>query len=98
MDKPRPHAVVKLSAKIDTSVTEPTTVSTRNVPTTEIAPITTGSMPATTDPKIRIRSSAVIGNAIVLALFVSSSITRLTWSKAVASPPTPTLMTSPSPS
>ena len=74
MARPRPIAVVRLRAKIETSVTSARTRSTRNVPTTESAPMARGSRAATTLRKMNSSRSSVIGRAISSARTRSCSM------------------------
>ena len=67
MASPRPIAVVMFSAKTETSVSSERMRSTRNVPTTDSAPITSGSAADTTLPNTSSSRMIVIGMAIISA-------------------------------
>ena len=67
-------AVVRLRLKIDTSVTVLRRRSTTNVPTTERAPMASGSEADTTLPNTSSSRIRVIGRAMVSARTRSSSI------------------------
>ena len=68
MARPRPIAVVRLRAKTDTSVNSLTTSSTRNVPTTDRAPMASGSDGGHDASRTRAAAgSSVIGMAIISA-------------------------------
>ena len=87
MARPRPIAVVRLRLKIDTSVTMLMRRSTARVPTTDSAPMASGSDADTTLPNTSSSSTSVIGRAIDSARTRSSSMvvpTSLnTWAKPV---------------
>ena len=90
MAKPRPRAVVRLSAKTDTLVSSVITLSTVNVPTIEMAPITSGSAAATRPRKMNSSRSSVMGSAIISATWRSCSVVVPTWRNTSAIPPTRT--------
>jgi hypothetical protein len=83
-------AVVRLRAKIDTSVTPATARSTPRVPTIAMPPTTSGRAPATTLPKTRTCSTSVTGTAIDSALARSLLTWPVTWRLISARPPTAT--------
>ena len=74
MASPRPIAVVRLSAKIETWVNRLTTNSTKNVPMIDSTPMATGRPAAITLPNTTMSSSSVIGMATPSALARSDSI------------------------
>ncbi len=92
MASPRPMAVVRLRAKMDTSVNDVTTRRTRKVPTTASAPTASGSPAATTEPNTRTRRITVIGKVSSSAFFRSFSAWASIWLKTSPAPPTSTLM------
>jgi hypothetical protein len=83
---------VRLTAKTDTSVTEPSTNSSAKVPKMAIAPITSGRAAATRLEKASTSSSRVSGTAIASAmarLRVTAPLTSRFWA---ASPPASTVI------
>ena len=68
MPRPSPSAVVRLMAKMDTSVTEPSTKSSANVPRIATPPTASGSSAETMLPKANSSSTRVSGTAIASAM------------------------------
>ena len=81
---------MRLSAKIETSVKLLMMVNTKNVPSTVTAPTSRGRPAATNPPNTMIKSSKVMGRAIVSARVRSFSIVSPTCRNTSASPVTVT--------
>src|SRR5262245_49178667 len=91
MPSPSPNAVVKLIAKTDTSVIEPSTNSSANVPRIARPPMVSGNNAATTEPNASTSSSIVTGTAIASAIARLLVTCDVTSTFAPASPPAVTV-------
>ncbi len=87
MPRPRPRAVVRLTAKIETSVRLPRTDRIASPPKIPTTPTTSGSNAATTPPKATTSSTIVIGMASDSATARSEVTWSLMFSPMVAKPP-----------
>ncbi len=75
MPRPSPSAVVRLIAKMETSVTDPSRNNSAKVPTMASPPTASGSNAATTLPNANTSSTMVSGTAIASAM----ARLRVTW-------------------
>lgn len=86
MPSPRPSAVVRLTAKTETSVMLPITYSSAKVPRMATSPMASGSRAATTLPKAMISRMRVTGTAMDSATARSLETWALTCSLSAAPP------------
>jgi len=87
MANPRPMPVVRLRAKIETSVRAVTTRRTRNVPRTARAPTASGNPAATAEPKTSTSTRSVIGSVIASARRRSRWAWSSIWRNTSPAPP-----------